>query len=144
LVVGCSEQIPDEVRAYRLMGVSSDGAVLLSRHGATYSTGTDQVSDYRELLERLLGLVLRSFPSTLRERARGALTRRWNRDWGVEAEDLVDHHGVDAGADASVFATRPSATSASPIEPSQPNIEADGSFAPEYAVIAEQPSRAYG
>lgn len=136
--------MPNEVRAYRLMGVSSDGAVLLSRHGVTYSAGTDQVSDYRELLERLLGLVLKSFPSTHGERARGALTRRLNRDWGVEAEDLVDHRGVDAGADASVFAAKSFAASASPIEPSQPNIEADGSFAPEYAVIAEQPCRAYG
>ena len=27
LVIGCSEQLPHELRAYRLMGVSSDGAL---------------------------------------------------------------------------------------------------------------------
>ena len=65
LVVGCSEQVPDEIRAYRLVGTSGRNAVLLSRHGATYSAAKDQVSDYRALLERMLGLVLRNFPASL-------------------------------------------------------------------------------
>ena len=92
LVIGCSEQLPNELRAYRLMGTSTEGAVLLSRHGATYSAAASEVSAYPELLERMLGVVLPSFPSSLRARARPALISRWNRDWGVEAEDL-DQHG---------------------------------------------------
>ena len=31
LVVGCSEQLPDQVRAYRVMGTASTGGLLLSR-----------------------------------------------------------------------------------------------------------------
>ena len=88
LVIGCSEQLPNELRAYHLMGTSTEGAVLLSRHGATYSAAASEVSAYPELLERMLGVVLPSFPSSLRARARPALISRWNRDWGVEAEDL--------------------------------------------------------
>ena len=88
LVIGCSEQLPNELRAYRVMGTSTEGAVLLSRHGATYSAAASEVSAYPELLERMLGVVLPSFPSSLRARARPALIKRWNRDWGVEADDL--------------------------------------------------------
>src|SRR5688572_25999022 len=44
LVVGCSEQVPDQLRAYHVMGTSSAGGVLLSRHGVTYSATADQVS----------------------------------------------------------------------------------------------------
>ena len=89
LVIGSSEQLPDELRAYRLMGTSTEGSVLLSRHGATYSAAASEVSAYPELLARMLGVVLPSFPSSLRAQARPALIKRWNRDWGVEAEDLV-------------------------------------------------------
>ena len=88
LVIGCSEQLPNELRAYRVMGTSTEGAVLLSRHGATYSAAASEVSAYPELLERMLGVVLPSFPSSLQARARPALIKRWNRDWGVEADDL--------------------------------------------------------
>lgn len=88
LVVGCSEQRPNELRAYHLMGMSTEGAVLLSRRGATYSAAPGEVCDYPALLERMLGMVLPSFPSGLRERARRALINRWNRDWGVDAEGV--------------------------------------------------------
>jgi len=60
LVVGCSEQRPNELRAYHLMGTASDGAILLSRHGATYSAAASEISDYPALLERMLGVVLLS------------------------------------------------------------------------------------
>jgi hypothetical protein len=86
LVVGCSEQRPNELRAYHLMGTASDGVILLSRHGATYSAAASEICDYPALLERMLGVVLPSFPARHREQARRALIRRWNRDWGVEAE----------------------------------------------------------
>ena len=73
LVIGCSEQLPNELRAYRLMGTSTEGAVLLSRHGATYSAAASEVSAYPELLERMLGVVLPSFPASLRaQRPAGA------------------------------------------------------------------------
>ena len=62
LVVGCSEQLPNEVRAYHLMGTSTEGAVLLSWHGATYSAVASEVCAYPELLERMLGLVLPGLP----------------------------------------------------------------------------------
>src|SRR4030095_16004889 len=51
IVIGCSAQLPNELRAYRLTGSSSDGRLLLSRRGATYSATRDEVSGYRELLE---------------------------------------------------------------------------------------------
>src|SRR6185503_1574661 len=96
LVIGCSEQLPNELRAYRVMGTSTEGAVLLSRHGATYSAAASEVSAYPDLLERMLGVVLPSFPSSLRARARPALIKRWNRDWGVELEDLGHPYGASA------------------------------------------------
>ena len=120
LVIGCSEQLPNELRAYRCMGTSSGGGVLLSRHGATYSAAQGDVSDYGQLLERMLAPVLRSMSPDLRAKARGALIRRWNRDWGVEAEDLLekdaksDRDGVDAGGDGSGLTTQPLVTFSSP------------------------------
>ena len=90
LVIGCSEQLPNELRAYHLMGTSSEGAVLLSLRGATYSAAASDVCAYPDLVERMLGLVLPGFPANLRERARPALISRWNRDWGVDAEDVVE------------------------------------------------------
>src|SRR6478672_6347024 len=98
LVIGCSDQLPNELRAYHLMGTSTEGAMLLSRHGATYSTVASEVTAYPDLLERMLELVLAGVPPRLRERARPGLIARWNRDWGVEAEDLV---GRDAVAPAN-------------------------------------------
>ena len=98
LVVGCSEQLPNELRAYHLMGTSTEGAVLLSRHGATYSAVASEVCAYPELLERMLGVVLPGFPASLRERARPVLISRWNRDWGVEAEDIVEAAANDNGS----------------------------------------------
>lgn len=92
LVIGCSEQRPDELRAYHLMGTSTDGVVLLSRHGITYSATESEVTAYPKVLERMLGLVLANMPSRLREHARPTLISRWNRNWGVEAEDLVAAH----------------------------------------------------
>jgi hypothetical protein len=88
LVIGCSEQLPNELRAYHLMGTSTEGGVLLSRHGETYSAATGEVSAYSAMVERMLGMVLKGIPSHLRGSARVGLINRWNRDWGVEAEDL--------------------------------------------------------
>jgi hypothetical protein len=90
IVIGCSAQLPNEVRAYRLMGSSTDGGLLLRRRGVTYSATRHEVSAYRELLQRMLGPVLAIVPPDLRTRAQGALTRRWNREWGVEVEDLIE------------------------------------------------------
>ena len=111
LVIGCSEQLPNELRAYRVMGTSTEGALLLSRHGATYSAAASEVSAYPELLERMLGVVLPSFPSSLQARARTALIKRWNRDWGVEAEDLgtsANDNGAALGPSRTELPPRPS------------------------------------
>ena len=130
LVVGCSEQLPNEVRAYHLIGTSTDGAVLLSWHGATYSAVASEVCAYPELLERMLGVVLPGFPANLRERARPVLISRWNRDWGVEAEDIVEAAANDNGA---CFPTASVAASSSPFEPSQPRTERHGPLQPQAA-----------
>ena len=90
LVVGFSDQLPNEPRAYHLMATSIDGVVLLSRRGVIYSAAANDVCAYPALLERMLGLVLPSFPASVRERARPALIRRWNRDWGIGAAGLVE------------------------------------------------------
>ena len=133
LVIGCSEQLPNDVRAYRVMGTSTEGTVLLSRHGATYSAAASEVSAYPALLERMLGVVLPSFPSSLQARARPALIRRWNRDWGVEAEDLDQLYGEAANDNAGAL-TAPAETSPSPFAASRPRIERDGPFAAKAAV----------
>jgi hypothetical protein len=89
LVVGCSKQLPNDLLAYRLVGSSAGGRVMLSRRGVSYSADPRELSDYRELVDEMLTLVLASVPPGSRTRAREALIRRWNRDWGVEAEDVV-------------------------------------------------------
>ncbi len=88
LVIGCSDQIPNELRAYHLVGGAGTGAVLLTRHGATYSAGARDVSAYPQLLASMLSTVLKNIPATLQARAKVGLVSRWNRDWGVEARDL--------------------------------------------------------
>lgn len=105
LVIGCSEQLPNELRAYRLVGTSTDGAVLLSRHGTTYSAAASEVTAYPQLLERMLGLVLARFPPRFQERARPALIRRWNRDWGIEAEDLDQQYSAPANDNRAIRVT---------------------------------------
>ena len=107
LVVGFSEQLPNEPRAYHLMGTSTDGAVLLSRRGAIYSAAANDVCPYPALLERMLGLVLPSFPASIRERARPALIRRWNRDWGIGADGLVETAGPAANDNRSSLTSAP-------------------------------------
>jgi hypothetical protein len=145
LVVGCSEQLPNELRAYYLIGTSTEGAVLLSRHGATYSAAAREVSSYPALLERMLGVVLPSFPSSLRARARRALISRWNRDWGVEEmEGMVETTSPAANDNGSGLATGSLETSPSPTAPLRPTLEGDGSFPPRTAVTARQPSAAHG
>lgn len=104
LVIGCSDQLPNQLRAYHLIGTSTAGALLLGWHGATYSAVASEVTAYPELLERMLGLVLAGFPPRLRDRARPKLIARWNRAWGVEAEDLV---GIDPVASANDNGTTP-------------------------------------
>jgi hypothetical protein len=133
LVVGCSEQLPNEVRAYHLMGTSTEGAVLLSRHGAIYSAAASEVCAYPDLLERMLGLVLPGFPANLRERARPVLISRWNRDWGVDAEDVVEAAANDNG---SYFPTAPIEASMPAFGASQHRIDADGSLQPRAAHAA--------
>ena len=123
LVIGCSDQLPNELRAYHLMGMSTEGAVLLSRHGATYSAVASEVTAYPEVLEGMLGLVLAGFPPPLRERARPGLIARWNRDWGVEAEDLVGIDVAPANDNGSGPVTESSGASPSPFEISQPHID---------------------
>ncbi len=116
------------------MGTSTEGTVLLSRHGATYSAAASEVSAYPELLERMLGVVLPSFPSSLQARARPALIRRWNRDWGVEAEDLDHRYGASANDNGAALVTESPGTSTSPFAASRPTIEGDGSFAAQAAL----------
>jgi len=135
LVVGCSEQLPNELRVYRLMGTSGTGGVLLSRHGVMYSATTGEVTPYHEMLERMLGLVLKNVPSSLRGRMRMALISRWNRDWGVEAEDL-GHGGDSANDNGSGVPTEAAGTSSSPSEPWQSTIDSDGAFEPRAALAA--------
>ena len=99
LVVGYSDQLPNELRAYRLTGNASGGAVLLTRHGATYSADASDVSAYPQLLESMVSSVLKNIPARLQARAEVGLIRRWNRDWGVEAADLeagVGRESLDA------------------------------------------------
>ena len=140
LVIGCSEQLPNELRAYRLMGTSTEGSVLLSRHGATYSAAASEVSAYPELLERMLGAVLPGVPSSRRAHARPALISRWNRDWGVEAEDLC---GASANDNGAGLVTASPGTSTSPFAASPSRIEGDGSFA-QAAVAGRAGSSAHG
>ncbi len=104
LVVGCSEQHPDQVRAYRVTGASSAGGLLLSRHGVTYSAVADQVSSYHEVLERMLGKVLDNLPESLRSSARTRLVKRWNRDWGVNAGDVEGQRNGPGQPDDAVAA----------------------------------------
>jgi hypothetical protein len=125
LVIGCSEQLPNDVRAYRCVGTSSGGGLLLSRHGVTYSAARGDVSDYGQLLERMLAPVLSTMSPALRAKARGGLIRRWNRDWGVEPEDLTetdtksDRDGVDARGTGSGLAIPPLAAVSSPLASSE-------------------------
>jgi len=116
------------------MGTSSDGVVLLSRHGTTYSAATGEVYAYPDLLERMLGLVLENFPSRLRERARVNLTSRWNRDWGVEAEDLAQLGAASANDNGSGFAAEAVATSTSPSQRSAGGMAGAGRLA-RYASV---------
>jgi hypothetical protein len=87
MVLGCSEQLPNELRAYHVLGASSAGGLLLSRDGVTYSAATGEVAGYRDVLERMLGKVLANLPPSLQQSARARLIKRWNRDWGVDASD---------------------------------------------------------
>jgi hypothetical protein len=142
LVIGCSEQRPNDLRAYRVMGTSTAGVLLLSRHGATYSAVASEVSAYPALLERMLGVVLPSLPSSLRARARPALIKRWNRNWGVEAEDHQD--SASANDNGAGLVNEASGTSPSPLAASQPRIETDGSLPAQAALAGRERSAAHG
>jgi hypothetical protein len=84
-VVGCSEQRPNDVLGYQVVGVA-DGQVLLSRHdGATYTAARDEISSYRRSRDSMLRLVLGGVPSSRRRDVGQALIKRWNRAWGVES-----------------------------------------------------------
>jgi hypothetical protein len=144
LVIGCSEQLPNELLAYHLVGASSDGVMLLSRHGATYSAARGEISAYPALLERMLGLVLENIPVRLRDRARVGLISRWNRDWGVEAEDLAQLDAAPANDNGSGFASETVETSPSPFEVPQPTIDIDGALEPRTALAANQRAGRHG
>lgn len=144
LVVGCSEQSPNELRAYYLVGTSTEGAVLLNRHGKTYSAAPGEVSDYSVLLQRMLGVVLPSFPPSLQDRARRALINRWNRDWGVDEGGLVEITGPASNDNGSVFATDVIEPSTSPFAPSRSTLDGDGSFQQPAAHTAKQRSAVHG
>jgi hypothetical protein len=84
LVVGCSDQIPDELRAYHLVSAAEDGGVVLSLHDGVAYTGTmSELSPYCALLSRMVGAVLENLPPAFRDRSRAALVDRWNRAWNV-------------------------------------------------------------
>jgi hypothetical protein len=89
MVVGCSDQLSDQLRAYHVMGTSGAGGPLLSRQGVTYSAPANDVSCHRDVVERMLAKVLGNLPSHVRQRARARLVKRWNRDWGVDVDDLA-------------------------------------------------------
>jgi hypothetical protein len=128
------------------MGTSTEGALVLSRHGATYSAVASEMIAYPEVLERMLGLVLAGFPPRLQERARLGLIARWNRDWGVEAEDLVGTDPVapaNDNAETETSGASPGA-SPSPLEISQPQIEDHGFIAPRAALARRAQSAANG
>jgi hypothetical protein len=87
LVVGFSEQLPDTVLAYHVVGgASDDGRVLLAGHdGERYRGSASELSSYRGLLARMLQAVLAGIPVDRRGWARAALVKRWNAAWGVRA-----------------------------------------------------------
>ena len=86
-VVGCSEQRPNDVLAYEVMGMA-DGRVLLSRHdGATYTADSGEIRSYQRTRDDMLRVVLAGVPARLRQGVGQALIGRWNRDWGVDVGD---------------------------------------------------------
>jgi len=130
LVIGCSDQIPNELRAYHLMGDASTGAVLLTRYGATYSANASDVFAYPQLLETMLSSVLRNIPAPLRTRARegaGPLARRVGRQpSGVSRDRRRDQSVHTARSQCAAASNNPFATSWSSIisnMPKQPTFE---------------------
>jgi len=107
LVVGCSEERPNDVLAYEVIGVAH-GHVLLSRHdGATYTAETGELSSYLQSRDSMLRLVLAGVPSSLRQGVGHALIKRWNLAWGVEPEPgigLAASSGCAAGTEMSISA----------------------------------------
>ena len=85
-VVGCSEQRPNDVLAYEIMGIA-DGRVLLSRRdGVSYTTSSGEIRSYQRTRDDMLRRVLAGVPSRLRQGVGQALIRRWNLAWGVDTE----------------------------------------------------------
>jgi hypothetical protein len=82
VVVGCSEELPNDLRAYHLVSASADGVAALTRHDGTDYTGTlNQFSYYRAAMAGMVKSVVRHVPMHLRSRARVSLLKRWNHDW---------------------------------------------------------------
>ena len=83
LVVGCSKQLPNDLLAYRLVGSSAGGRVMLSRRGVSYS------ADPRELSERIITRLESGYepPALTRVVELGAAAgfhfadRRWRVRW---------------------------------------------------------------
>jgi len=76
------------------------------------------------------------------------VARRWNRDWGVEATDLIQAAAVGdrqgASANGADFATESFETSSSPLGPFQPKVSGDGFFEPQAALADSQRSGTHG
>ena len=86
LVVGCSQQRPNDVLAYEVMGVAHGQVLLSRRDGATYTAATGELSSYLQSRDSMLRLVLAGVPASLRQGVGQALIRRWNLAWGVEPD----------------------------------------------------------
>jgi hypothetical protein len=107
IVVGCSEQLPNEVRAYHLISAGKDGSAVLTRHdGVAYTGVMGELSLYRDVLSRMVSSVLAQlarFPPARRASARTALVARWNREWDVtrlrDSCPSCDHACRDDGPD---------------------------------------------
>ena len=104
LVIGCSAQLPNDVRAYHLVSTGKDGSAVLTRHdGVAYTGVIADLSLYRDVLSRMVGAVLTQLPPARRAAARVALVDRWNRAWDVtrlrQRCPSCDHAGRDSGPD---------------------------------------------
>jgi hypothetical protein len=112
LVVGCSEQRPNDVLAYEVVGLA-EGHVVLSRHdGVSYTAKSRDISAYRRSRDNMLRLVLAGVPSGRRPAVRQALIKRWDLAWGVGTEAGI---GLAASSVSGVATAISISASAAPI-----------------------------
>ena len=112
LVVGCSEERPNDVLAYEVMGVAHGHIVLSRRDGVSYTAEDSELSSYLQSRDRMLRLVLAGVPSRLRLGVGQALIRRWNRAWGVDSDADI---GLATSSVCSVGTEISISSSAAPI-----------------------------